>query len=430
MVDNVKPFISLNFYQEEIDPRVKCSCNSTLRTRWNPYGVLERVPANTPRIDYDSEVIGMPRGLLVERSSTNFLANGEALGAVVSGAMATGASIYKTGGLTWTVVQGSNTDERGVPNFVVQCTGVPTTTEAIVLISQLTSVSTSSSATWTGSLLAVKTLPDENPVTNFVRMYETDAASSVLRYTDTVATVSAAYKRYFNSIQASTSVAKISFGFGVSLTVGTTVSSTFKLGMFQLERLKYPTSFIPTSVTTSTTRAEELPFMVVNTGMSSFKNFLVNVEGMGNKINPAQANHPRVFGLSSKDKQKRYEGYITLSDTYPRMRYSETSGATFPIQSSYVSTNTVSVYFRCGFLYENNAIGVYNGHSAIASMTTVSTPSVFPCSLGIISFGACSIGNDHQLNGYIGSFQLYLNEKPTDLLNVIDGISYPKAKFN
>jgi hypothetical protein len=67
----MRPTLSLDFTEQTVDRRLQFSRPSEA-WRFNRHGVLERVPRDTPRIDYDP-VAEECRGLLMESESTNLL---------------------------------------------------------------------------------------------------------------------------------------------------------------------------------------------------------------------------------------------------------------------------------------------------------------------------------------------------------------------
>ena len=68
----IRPNFLMDFANSgQIDPRIEFS-RSTTATRVNQKGMIENVPANVPRIDYDRSS-GACLGMLVEGQSTNML---------------------------------------------------------------------------------------------------------------------------------------------------------------------------------------------------------------------------------------------------------------------------------------------------------------------------------------------------------------------
>ena len=70
-----RPSLDLDFTQEELDPRITFS-RGTIGTRVNRNRLIETVPANVPRFDYDP-VTGECKGLLIEESRQNLLTYSE-----------------------------------------------------------------------------------------------------------------------------------------------------------------------------------------------------------------------------------------------------------------------------------------------------------------------------------------------------------------
>jgi len=68
----LRPTLDLDFANSQaVDPRITFTRNS-IATRTNAKGLIEVVPANTPRIDFDA-VSGVCKGLLIEEARTNLL---------------------------------------------------------------------------------------------------------------------------------------------------------------------------------------------------------------------------------------------------------------------------------------------------------------------------------------------------------------------
>ena len=70
-----RPSLDLDFTQEVLDPRITFS-RGTIGTRVNRNRLIETVPANIPRFDYDP-VTGECKGLLIEESRTNLVTYSE-----------------------------------------------------------------------------------------------------------------------------------------------------------------------------------------------------------------------------------------------------------------------------------------------------------------------------------------------------------------
>jgi hypothetical protein len=79
---NTRPSLNLNFARSQrLDPRITFT-RTTSGTRTNSDGLIEVVPANSPRFDFDP-VTGECLGLLIEESRQNFIRNNTMQGAVV-----------------------------------------------------------------------------------------------------------------------------------------------------------------------------------------------------------------------------------------------------------------------------------------------------------------------------------------------------------
>jgi hypothetical protein len=73
--ERVLPRMMLDFTTASLDPRVTLTRALNTATRVNSSGFIETVNANLPRFDYSSTSAGTIKGLLIEESRTNNLAN-------------------------------------------------------------------------------------------------------------------------------------------------------------------------------------------------------------------------------------------------------------------------------------------------------------------------------------------------------------------
>lgn len=97
--ERVLPKLALDFTTASLDPRVTFTRSGAVATRVNASGLIENVPANTARFDYDPVTLA-PKGLLVEESRTNLALNSAVITAGAGTTVSPDAAVSPDGTLS------------------------------------------------------------------------------------------------------------------------------------------------------------------------------------------------------------------------------------------------------------------------------------------------------------------------------------------
>jgi hypothetical protein len=241
----ISPSLCLNFTRSKtLDPRITFIRTSSA-TRVNGKGLIEVVPANTPRFDHSYDpVSGTVRslGLLIEESRSNLLFHSEDLSTFWSQflitSLTTNSIISPSGTLTADIVTFSNNQFSDVNHNTAFITNGTTYTLSV----------------WARSV---------SGSSQFRFKYWN---TSIGVYSDNIA-VDETWKRYTYTFTATSTAGGSNIGFANS-SDGTSKSVVFWGA--QLEEGSFPTSYIPTTNSTATRTADNAS--IVGENFSSWYN--------------------------------------------------------------------------------------------------------------------------------------------------------------
>ncbi len=253
------PTLNLDFANSQsLDPRITFTRGS-IGTRVNRNGLIETIPANQPRFDYDP-ISGECRGLLIEESRQNLLTYSEDF---------SDASWFKGGTLITSNIITSPSNELTGDLFEVTSSGgskyiakdavtVNGTTYTASIFAKSANSTTFSMGLFTAA---------------FVGLYRFNltGAGSV---TTQIAGVSASITQYSNgwykcSVTATTNAVATTLLIYPNTTVNTISNSIYIWGV-QVEAGAFPTSYIPTTASTVTRSADTAT--MTGTNFSSWYN--------------------------------------------------------------------------------------------------------------------------------------------------------------
>ncbi len=251
-------------------------------TTSTPYIATTTTPMGAPRWDYDPATLAL-RGLLIEEARTNGVPNGNAAGAVVSGALPTGWAESNNTGIAPTVA-GVGT-ESGIPYVDIRFAGTTSSGTANNIFIANATVAAGNSQAWTASVylrLTAGTIP-----ANSVSVL---AASNIgPHYPPTVTPTGAPLvtQRYLNAFTtAASGVTSLSLIIGISMPATTAVNFTLRIGAAQLEAGAFATSYIPTT-SAAVTRAADVATLPTTGGWFNASAGTAGVEFQS--VNPGSA---------------------------------------------------------------------------------------------------------------------------------------------
>jgi hypothetical protein len=387
---STRPSLNLNFSRsQKLDPRITFTRTSSA-TRVNSDGLIEVVPANSPRFDFDP-ISGESLGLLVEEARSNTITNSENFSSAITfrGSVTPNVEISPDG--TQTADLFLETTENG--NHIVQAPAGPSFTSEV---------------TYTYSVF-IKPKGRTEILIRANQDVATWPARSVFTLTGSGSVVaeagSASIQLYPNgwyrcSITA-TAVGSLA-NMGITHRTSTSVGDE-SLGIYiwgaQLEVGSFPTSYIPTTTSTVTRTADNASI----TG-SNFSDFYNPSEGTFNiKYNRSLLPIGPILGQNISTSSV-LNGYLINQSGTGNVIITNADGLTnITVGTSSGGKSSVAFYYS-----PTGHSGCLNGNSVIESLVP---PTRTPVSL---LFGR-NPNNNTNLNGHISQLTYY----PTRLSNQV-----------
>ena len=364
-----RPSLDLDFTQEVLDERITFSRGS-IGTRVNRNRLIETVPANQPRFDYDP-VTGECKGLLIEESRTNLVKNNTAQGAVVGTTTPpTNSYVYiAPSGINWQVA--SVGTENGISYFDIRFYGVSASSGELSWASQTaTNTPITGGQVVSGSVyLKYVSGTFANISSLSVRVLDYNGASYLTESSTAVSTSSlqsSTLQRYSHTRTTSASADGVVFSITLNKTSAGPIDITLRIGMPQVEVGSFPTSVIPTSGSTVTRSAD-----VANMTGSNFSSWYNSSEGSvysNTRMNGVQTGrYDRLWAITNSN--LNFEGisvYVAgpagVSGAY-LSSITITNSATEQIIGTQVESAITTPNLKSAFAFAtNNSASAYNGN--------------------------------------------------------------------
>jgi hypothetical protein len=246
----VLPTLNLDFANSQsLDSRITFTRGS-IGTRVNRNGLIETIPANQPRFDFDP-ISGECRGLLIEESRTNLITYSEDF--------SQGIWTKTNGGVALVPVVTSNavtspSGELTADKVVFEISGGTTTTEISLLAQSYSSVS--------GTTYTVSAWVRVDSGTSNIFIDCESSNTNIVQVTST-------WQR-FSVTRTSGSSAGKTVRIGLRGNVATSKSATIYIWGAQLEAGSVPTSYIPTTTSAVTRSVDNVE--MTGTNFSSWYN--------------------------------------------------------------------------------------------------------------------------------------------------------------
>lgn len=234
------PRAVFDFLTGSIDPRISFARAGATSTRFNSAGDLEIVAADTPRINYDPATRRC-RGLLVEETRVNYVANNQMQGAVVGspGSTPTGW-VGRTGATAVSSEIVAVGTEAGIPYIDVRFFGTPSSTAPQTLRAG-GSTTVTAGTIWTVSAWLKISAGSLTNVSGFTLRVADETVGTIF-------TPTASFTRITNTRTLVGTARNWTLRWNYSNTT-TAVDFTLRVGMPQLEEGASVSSVIPTDNT-------------------------------------------------------------------------------------------------------------------------------------------------------------------------------------
>jgi hypothetical protein len=248
--------LNLDFTLGTLDDRITFTRASTA-TYFDKDGVLQSAAAGEARFDYDPSTLA-PRGLLIEEQRVNSIRNNTMQGAVAGtpGTLPTNWSVGAAAGLAYNVI-GTGT-ESGVAYVDIQVVGTPTATAGTLFFEATGQAAALNAQVWSSSLwckIVAGATTNITSINNNVTFR--DSGGSGTQSARTAMTLSSTLTRFAQTGTAtSASTAFVHSGLWFTVTVGSAIDITLRIGLPQLEQGGFATSVIPTTTTALTRNAD------------------------------------------------------------------------------------------------------------------------------------------------------------------------------
>jgi hypothetical protein len=392
---STRPSLNLNFARsQKLDPRITFTRTSSA-TRVNSDGLIEVVPANSPRFDFDP-ISGESLGLLVEEQRSNLLTYSEqfndAAWSVARCTISANTSVSPDGLTTAdTLVEDTTNNSHPVFRTIAGLANATSYTASVYIKA---SGRDKVRVALANSAFAASTFIDYDLVT--VTATTSNATGTIAhigngwyRCTITATTIAAASGDIF--IQPRNAA-------GNSFYLGTGVNALILWGA-QLEQGSFPTSYIPTTTSTATRTADNASI----TG-SNFSDFYNPSEGTFNiKYNRSLLPIGPILGQNISTSSV-LNGYLINQSGTGNVIITNADGLTnITVGTSSGGKSSVAFYYS-----PTGHSGCLNGNSVIESLVP---PTRTPVSL---LFGR-NPNNNTNLNGHISQLTYY----PTRLSNQV-----------
>ena len=258
----ISPSLSLNFARSKtLDPRITFTRTSS-GTRTNETGLVEVVPANSPRFDHSYDpVSGSVRslGLLVEESRVNSIRNNTMVGASV-GTSPTNWTPINRSGLTWSIA-GTGIDS-GVYYVDIRLSGTSNATSSPTFtFEEASQISASNGQTWSTSCFIKLVSGTTNGITQIILAHDERSGTYLTggNSDNFLSSINSSTTNIFSSCRypftRTNTNASTTFLLPyllVTPTNGAVIDMTLRIGMPQTELGAFVTTVIPTSGSTVT----------------------------------------------------------------------------------------------------------------------------------------------------------------------------------
>ena len=270
----ISPSLSLNFARSKtLDPRITFTRTSS-GTRTNETGLVEVVPANSPRFNHSYDpVSGTVRslGLLVEESRVNSIRNNTMVGASV-GTSPTNWTPINRSGLTWSIT-GTGIDS-GVYYVDIRLSGTSNATSSPTFtFEEASQISASNGQTWSTSCFIKLVSGTTNGITQIILAHDERSGTYLTggNSDNFLSSINSSTTNIFSSCRypftRTNTNASTTFLLPyllVTPTNGAVIDMTLRIGMPQTELGAFVTTVIPTSGSTVTRTADNVSMIGEN----------------------------------------------------------------------------------------------------------------------------------------------------------------------
>ncbi len=392
-----RPSLNLDFTNGSFDPRITFSRNSKA-TRFNRFGVLETVLENVPRIDYDP-ITRACKGLLIEEQRTNSIRNNTMQGAMegTPGTLPTNMFVSAAAGLS-TSVSGVGV-ESGLNYIDLKIIGTASAAGYFIVSFETgNSVSASTGQNWTESLHLTLQSGSMSGLLS-PRIAIDERAGGFLTSQEFSIKIPAAGRLIENRISQSFTVSNAGTTFikpylQFSVSNGSVIDATIRIGMQQLEQGAFATSVIPTSGTAATRAAD-----VAKMEGANFSSWYRQDEGtlfVESDTNKTMTSAGSTFVVSVNDATgSNLHRIFRQSDAQPVMQtiVAGVAQTTYGFGASWKDTNKR----RMAYSYKLNSFSGVLGGGVVQNSAVGTIPAVNQMEFG----GAGS------LNGHISRLSYY-----------------------
>jgi hypothetical protein len=370
--------------------------------RYNPVAAPASTAYYGPRFDYDPVTLSA-RGLLIEEQRVNSIRNNTMVGAVAGtpGTLPTNWVVGSAAGLTTNVI-GTGT-ESGVAYVDVQVVGTPTGTAYTLFCDGSTQIAALNAQTWTSSLWCKITAGATTNITSINNNITfRDSGGAALQSLRTAMTLSSTLARFSQAQTASNaSTAFVHSGVWFTVTVGSAIDITLRIGLPQLELGAFATSVIPTT-TAAATRTADVATMV-GANFSNWYNAAAGTLYADFATSAADPNNNRgIVAVDDNTNNNRVALFVPLGASPIRVSSRVVSGgvATNPADSATVS---VPAAIKAATTY-----GVGTAQAALTvNGATPSTASPTASPVGVNTLRVGSIFGVTQIGGHLRRISYY-----------------------
>jgi hypothetical protein len=229
-------------------------------TYYDATGALQTASANTARFDYDPVTLQF-KGILIEESRTNSLRNGSGQGAIV-GTPGTLPTYWQGNNLTGAglnyqvVATGTST---GVPYTDVRIYGTPTSIFPVLYFETTSQIAAVTGQTWTISGFIQMIGGNMSGISNIsLRIIERTSVGAIVVTNESAIPVSSSgslassrFNKVF-TLYGGVTTAIAQPGIRLTVSIGTPIDITLRIGGVQLESGSFVSSFIPTTASAVT----------------------------------------------------------------------------------------------------------------------------------------------------------------------------------
>jgi hypothetical protein len=384
----ITPSLSLNFARSKtLDPRITFTRTSSA-TRVNETGLVEVVPANSPRFDHSYDpVSGTVRslGLLVEEGRQNLVRNNTAQGAVVGtpGTAPTNSYFFiSPSGISREIT--AIGVENGITYFDVRYYGTSISTGEISWASQVATLTPVTVGQTVSASVYLKVVSGDFTSIGSLSIRVLDYGPGYLRESSTPYSTSLLQSptllRYSHTRTTGASTTGVVFSITLHKTASGPVDVTLRIGMPQIEVGSFPTSVIPTFGTAVTRTADNVS--MVGENFSSWYNpsegtvFLDCTPVYNNSTNQ----YRRLLSIHNNSGSQTDVIQFIQSEQSNQVQCAVWDGAS--PQSGFVKVVTSGTRYKVAFaVKENNMNASYDG-SISTDDTTCTLPIMTEMDIG------------------------------------------------